>query len=222
MISLGVAGYNRSARAWERLQLLPDFNTTAGCDSFWVRDNVDAFVQTIDSVSLKTGRTIWLEKTPGHLFCAKRIQQYIPDAKFIHIIRNGPDNVASLFDAAKKYPAMWGKNLSIDHAIWRWNTALRESLQYREDPQHYLVRYEELISDPVKVLSGLCEFLGCDFDPKMVENYSEKAANLIRETEPWKQGNLGPIRNNTDTKFQELFSPEQQEYIRNHLERWDV
>jgi Sulfotransferase domain len=48
--------------------------------------------------------------------------------------------------------------------VQRWNVALRESLQYRGDPRRYVVRYEELVLDPAKVLSGLCGFLGCDFE----------------------------------------------------------
>jgi len=50
-----------------------------------------------------------------------------------------------------------------------------------EIPQHYLVRYEELVSDPGKVLKGLSGFLGCDFDVKMVEDYSEKAVSIVRD-----------------------------------------
>jgi hypothetical protein len=139
--------------------LLPNFYVAARCNSISLRHNVKTFVQIVDAASLKAGRPIWVEKTPDHLFYVKRIQQYIPDAAFIHIIRNGRDTVASLVDAARKFPDVWEGPTSPELAVRRWNVALRESLQYRGDPQHYLVRYEELVSDPGKVLKGLCGFL---------------------------------------------------------------
>ncbi len=49
------------------------------------------------------------------------------------MIRNGPDNVASLVDAARKYPEQWGEQaMRVENAVRRWNIALQESLQYRQ------------------------------------------------------------------------------------------
>jgi hypothetical protein len=215
---LGVAEYRRRARAWEPILLLPNFYMAARCNSISLRHNVKTFVQIVDAASLKAGRPIWVEKTPDHLFYVKRIQQYIPDAAFIHIIRNGRDTVASLVDAARKFPDVWEGPTSPELAVRRWDVALRESLQYRGDPQHYLVRYEELVSDPGKVLKGLCGFLGCDFDVKMVEDYSEKAVSIVRDpTHPLVSGPLGQILNTTDTKFRDLFSPAEQDFILSSL-----
>jgi len=78
---------------------------------------VKTFVQIVDAASLKAGRPIWVEKTPDHLFYVKRIQQYIPDAAFIHIIRNGRDTVASLVDAARKFPDVWEGPTSPELAV---------------------------------------------------------------------------------------------------------
>jgi hypothetical protein len=214
MALLGIVDKRRRTRAWEPIPLLPNFDAAAPCKSLSVRYNIETLVQVVDAASLKAGRPIWIEKSPDHLFYVKRIQQYIPGAIFIHIIRNGRDTVASLIDAARKYPDVWKAPASPEFAIRRWKVALRESLQYRGDPRHCLVCYEELVSDPVKVLSGLCGFLGCDFDMKMVEDYSEKVVSIVRDpTNPLVSGPLGPILNTADTKFRELFSPAEQDFI---------
>ncbi len=218
MALLGIVDKRRRTRAWEPIPLLPNFDAVAPCKSLSVRYNIETFVQVVDSASLKAGRPIWIEKSPDHLFYVKRIQQYIPDASFIHIIRNGRDTVASLVDAAKKFPDKWVGPATPELAVRRWNVALRESLRYRGDPRHYLVCYEELVSDPVKVLSGLCGFLGCDFDMKMVEDYSEKLVSIVRDpTNPLASGPLGPIINTAGTKFRELFSPAEQDFILSSL-----
>ena len=215
---LGVVDNRRSARAWEPVLLLPNFDVVPRRNSNSLRDNIDAFIQTADAASLKAGRPIWVEKTPDHLFYVKRIKRYIPDAAFIHIIRSGRDTVASLVDAARKFPGVWEGPTSPELAVRRWNVALRESLQYRGDPRHYMVCYEELVSDTVKVLTGLCGFLGSDFDMKMVENYSEKAVSIVRDpAHPLVSGPQGQILNTADSKFRDLFSPAEQNFILSNL-----
>lgn len=220
LLLLGIVdGWSR-AKAWKAMRVLPDFDAAASGSSISLRRNAMAFVELADAAALKAGRRMWIEKTPDHLFCAKRIQNYIPDAMFIHIIRNGPDTVASLVDAGRKYPGEWGREQEtlVEHTIQRWNIAVKESLCYREDPKHYIVSYEELVSSPVKILSEICGFLGCVFDEKMVADRSEKANNLIRDIEPWKRAAMGPILNTSNTKFKEIFSSVQQDYILHKLE----
>lgn len=226
MLSLGIVDPWRAARAWKQMQVLPNFAAAAQHGkSISLRSNAQAFVELADAATIGAGRQVWVEKTPYHLYCIKHIQQYIPSALFIHIIRNGPDTVGSLVDAGSKFPGQFGKKLPasqslVEMSIKQWNAAVEESLRYRGDPRHYLLRYEDLVSDPIKVLSGVCEFLDCDFDEKMVTDYSRQASRLILETEPWKKSTAGPIRNTRDTKFRELFSASEQKYILSNVVRF--
>lgn len=45
-------------------------------------------------------------------------------------------------------------------------------------------------------------------------------ASLFRDDEPWKNENVGPIRNTTNLKFGEIFSPKGQEYILCQLDQY--
>ena len=46
----------------------------------------------------------WLEKTPEHMFFIDEIRRYLPNARFVHILRDGPDVVAvQLVDAARDH-----------------------------------------------------------------------------------------------------------------------
>lgn len=218
---LEIVDYRRGAKAWKNMRFLPDEDLATVGKSISLKYNAEAFVRLVDAASLRAGRRMWVEKTPDHVFCVKRIQQYIPDAKFIHIIRNGPDTVASLVDAGRKYPEQWGREPAtlVEHSIRRWNNTARESYKYREDLRHCFVRYEELVSDPAKILSGLCGFLGCDFDEKMLTEHSEKVSSLILGNKPWQAATAGPIRRDTaDSKFRAIFNSELQDYILRHLE----
>jgi hypothetical protein len=77
------------------------------------------------------------------------------------MIRDGKDNVASLYDSALKYPGDDWESCSSVEAVRRRNIAARISLKYRNDPAHYFVRYEHLASTPRESLADICEFLGC-------------------------------------------------------------
>jgi len=222
MVPFGIVDNRRKRKAWNNLGSLPSFDAATQNKSFFVRRNAKSFVAFVDAACISAGKQIWIEKTPEHLFCTKRIQRYIPDAIFVHLIRNGPDTVASLVDAGRRYPRSWGKEspLLIKLAVRRWNRALRESLLYQEDPRHYIVRYEELVSDPVRTLAGLCTFLRCEFDDNMVKHYSDRGGELIRESEHWKKDAVGPIRNTSNTKFKSIFDTEWQDYILRHIDQF--
>lgn len=221
---LGIFDNWQRAKAWQDMRTLPNFDSADIAKLTSLRQNAQAFVEFIDAASAGANCQIWIEKTPDHLFCIRQIQQYIPEAIFVHIIRNGPDTVASLVDAGRRYPAVWGKDspVLIKLAIRRWKIALRESLKYRNDARHYMVHYEDLVSSPAKVLTELCAFLGCTFDERMVQNHSEKAGELIHDHEHWKKVTVGPIRNTKNRKFSEIFTPEWQRYILRHVGIFDA
>jgi hypothetical protein len=221
MLMPGLVDGWTTAKAWQHMRFLPNFDPATLGHSLSLRYHIDAFVKLIDEASVNAGRTMWVEKTPDHLFCVTPIRHYIADAVFIHITRNGPDTVASLVDAGKKYPHAWGKEspLLIELSVRRWNVAMRESLKYHGDPRHYFVKYEELISEPVRILRSLCGFLGYAFDEKMLHDQTETFGKLVRDNEPWKSENIGPLRNAT-SKFRELFSPKWQEYILCQLDKY--
>jgi Sulfotransferase family len=219
---LGFVNGWTAAKAWHNMRFLPNFDPGALGRSATLRYHIDAFVKLIDDASRNAGCPIWVEKTPDHLFCAARIRQYVPGALFIHLIRNGPDTVASLVDAGKKYPRNWGRDspLLIELAVRRWNVAMQENEKYRGDPGHYFVKYEELIMEPAETLRGLCDFLGCAFTENMLRIQPETLGKLIRDDEPWKNENKGPIRNTLNSKFTEIFSPKWQEYIHCQLDKY--
>ncbi|MGC9503574.1 sulfotransferase family protein, partial [Baaleninema sp.] len=96
------------------------------------REWVNGFVHLMDRVTIDRGKSVWLEKTPYHLYYIDRIQHYLPDARFIHIVRNGIDVVASLYDAAQKYlgedigatQTHINSYLDMDKCIQQWNRAV--------------------------------------------------------------------------------------------------
>ncbi len=107
------------------------------------------------------GRRRWCVKQPGHLYeNIDVVFRLHPDARFIHIVRDGRDVVASIFSQP------WNTG-SIDrrfrHALDLWSTTLRKGLA-REGrtpaDQRLEVRFEDLATDPAGVIERVFGFAG--------------------------------------------------------------
>jgi hypothetical protein len=103
------------------------------------------------------------------------IQNQLPEARFIHVIRDGRDVAASV----RKLWFSPGQSIGDIAADWQ-----QRILQARRDApnlEHYIeVRYEELVSEPEKTLRAVCAFIELPFDPVML-TYHERTAERLRE-----------------------------------------
>lgn len=163
-------------------------------------------------------KQVWLEKTPDHLHFIPQIQRLIPNAKFIHILRNGTDTVASLYEVRLKYPEQWRmEKADIHRSCDRWLKDIALSYRYRQHPRHRFVRYEHLIANTAVVVQDLCRFIGVTYEPQMLENYRHTVQNLVLEQEAWKANVTQAIESTQAIKFKKLFSVEEQAQIRERL-----
>ena len=181
------------------------------------------FTKTLDYLTLQQNKSIWLEKTPSHLYHIDFITQQVHRPKFIHIIREGKDAVASLYDVRKKYPKQWpNEPASIELSVERWLNDVEISLQYVNNSAHLLIRYENLVENPKNTLRKLCQFIEIDFTARMLNCYVETAQQVSLTREPWKFGVAAPIQNANSTKFYTLFTQSQQDYILESISAIDL
>jgi hypothetical protein len=170
------------------------------------------FITTVDRACSDAGKSVWVEKSPIHLHCQDQIGRVAPDARFIHIVRDGSEVVASMFDLCVRDPNRWVGQVSgrlrkrsrqgrildrgelLSAVIDRWNTDVRLTLATIGSPEHHLVRYEELVRDPEGTLREACAFLGLPFDDSMLQ-YQDVARVVIgrRSTMDHMQGPLEPL-----------------------------
>jgi len=183
----------RAAGAWSSLRAL-GLPVAAPAGTGWLlAAQMAAFVRTLDAHALAIHKPVWLEKTPDHLFYIDHLRQGVPDARFIHLQRDGRQVVASLHRAAKTHSS-WRPFLSLEKCVDRWATAVAESARWRDDPRHLHVRYEDLAGRPRETLARVLAFLGCEQDDTLWSRYRAMAASLILPDEPWKANNLGPLQ----------------------------
>jgi hypothetical protein len=167
-----------------------------------------AFIQTLDNKAAVQGASGWLEKTPMHLHFISRIQRYIPNAQFIHLIRDGRDVVASMYEVTQKYPEVWGGR-SIEQCLKRWTGDIERTRRYVGKPGHHVVRYRDIVTDPEETLRRLCRVLEISFSSNMIRKYSAQAEKVSGASESWKEGTTQEIRYRGHEKFDLLFDSEE-------------
>lgn len=180
------------------------------------RQYTDAFTKILDKITLENGKSAWLEKTPEHLSYVDYIAKRIRGAKFIHIIRNGDDVVASLYDVAHQYTQyfhVWKDKLDIDSCVQQWIRDVRKSYEYKHDPNHKIIKYEKLIEDSEATLQDIHNFIGIDYSETQLANRSQLHNQIALSQEPWKTSAFEPVRKNTSEKFMQIFNQEQRRRI---------
>jgi hypothetical protein len=120
------------------------------------------------------GKTRWGEKTPTYVQRMKLIQRELPEARFVHVIRDGRDVALSVLDRTVR-------NLTAADVARRWRKKITKARDDAPRLHHYTeVRYEDLIGDTEPVLRRVCEFIELDFDPAMLE-YHQRSGERLKE-----------------------------------------
>jgi len=113
----------------------------------------------------QTGQTFerWGDKTPGHFYRMRELLAIFPDARFIHMVRDGVDVAASYARSSLPH--------DLDSAAKRWVASLRAVRHFakRHASQCLEVRYENLVADPEGAVADVCRFLNVGFDATMIE-----------------------------------------------------
>jgi hypothetical protein len=150
----------------EAMSAVEPLNTTDGVRAFY------------GLYASKHGKTRWGDKTPDYVRKMKKIQNTLPEARFIHVIRDGRD--AGLSQNARI--AKRGKDpIPPTEMARRWRKRIVKSRIDAQEVEHYLeVRYEDMLTDTEGVLRRVCEHIEIDFDPAML-TYHERAEERLRE-----------------------------------------
>ena len=120
------------------------------------------------------GKARWAEKSPVNVRYIGYIFEHFPDARFIHMIRDGRDVVCSLRNHPR-YRLVNGRleptNVmnAMASCISRWVNDVRAGLLHRGDPRYSEVRYEDLVAAPGRTLRSVFQFLEEPWDPTVLD-----------------------------------------------------
>lgn len=153
--------------AWEdQIRRQQDGGVPLGLPIIWTEDEFYGFLrgfleQAYKRVSaIKPEATILLDKHPGYSDHVDLINRLIPQAKFVHLIRDGRDVAVSMLAASQGWGRLWAPP-TLETAASLWESSVRGAQKAAQYHDRYLeVRYEELSTNGVKVLKSVFEFMG--------------------------------------------------------------
>lgn len=121
------------------------------------------------------GKQRWGEKTPLYMLYMPQIEAMLPQARFIHLIRDGRDVAVSL-------RGLWfGLGDTPEATAATWMCRIKQARQLGQQVGHYLeVRFEALVTNPEAELRRICDFVELSFEPALL-TYFETAEKRLAE-----------------------------------------
>jgi len=152
----------------------------------------------MEEIARHQGVDRWVDSTPTNVPHMLRIANDLPDAVFVHIIRDARDVVLSLDKRGWTRPLPWDKPRSLLAAGVYWEWIVRKGRKYGAalGPQRYMeIRYEQLVQSPRETLTRLGKFIGHDLDYDRIQGSSVGSVKkpLTSFKEDLQQGEFTPV-----------------------------
>jgi hypothetical protein len=133
--------------------------------------------RVLDAALQRSGKTVLVEKTPNHVFFWSRIARCWPDARFIFLLRHP----AAIYDSwARARPHQSAEETA--SSVLKYGRGVQEARQVLPG---CTVRYETLVKEPEAQTRRICEFLGLDWEPSMLEYGSQQHGSIKAGLGDW-------------------------------------
>lgn len=139
----------------------------------FVRDALNNARRTSDFLPLlmngltrAQGAERWVEATPIHVLYMDEIALSVPEALFVHVVRDGRDSALSNVRQGWIRTLPWDRSRRLGVAVLYWEWLVRRGRAFvRANPgRSFELRFEDLLADPRLVLARLGAFLDHDLD----------------------------------------------------------
>ena len=139
------------------------------------------------------------DKNPINTLMLQEIIDTLPDSKFIYLVRDSRANYLSRKEKAKNRPA----NIYLDPQRWRIYNELAWKVIEKNKSRFFILKYEDLVTEPEQKIRELAEFFNFDYDPsifKFHENVKNTSFKKVVE-DPMK------IQQKDFVKYEKLSKP---------------
>lgn len=151
----------------------------------------------MDEMALAGGFQRWAVWGPDNLLYIPTIKRQIPDALFIHVIRDGRDVACALDKREFIRPFRWDRGyrlyVSALHWMWKVQTGRRSGQAMGRD--YMEIRFEDLVLRPEEALANVSAFIGENLDYERIREAKVGAVGIPNTSfsEEWKSGNFSPV-----------------------------
>jgi Sulfotransferase family len=128
------------------------------------------------SFASKYGKCICGDKSPTFIRKLGVLSKAYPNAKFIHIVRDGRDTFLSL----KKMKAPGTSSVSLSAVEWKSKLLLIHNFAKDLKGRFIEIKYEDLVQGPHDELSKICSFLGISFQKRMFDFWKQSEGFIAK------------------------------------------
>jgi len=121
----------------------------------------DRLIKKFEDKAKKSNKLYILEKTPRHVWHADFILSKLPKSKHIFTVREPIATINSIYK----------RTGNLESSIRRYQDDCIQILRNLNDPNTFLVKYEELTSNPEVELKKICDWLDLQYSPNFLEFY---------------------------------------------------
>jgi hypothetical protein len=140
----------------------------------------------------RRGKVIVGEKTPAHLAYVDTLLDWFPGGRVLHIMRDPRAVfVSELRRRAERAEGVPYRQLTRVPALlegfvllevtWAWAAAVgrHRSFARRHRDRYRLLRFEDLVTAPEETLADICDFLGVELEPAMLDQKVTSRGALV-------------------------------------------
>ena len=137
------------------------------------------------------GKTRWGDKTPYYALHLDKLITWWPDAKFIHLVRDGRDVALSLFGRKHDFSAY---NMYYAAQYWqKYVDVCREQGSRLPAGQYLEIRYEDILNGKDAAMCTVCDFIGEPY-PDAAQTPDPTQAAAARKLKTVNKDNQGKWR----------------------------
>lgn len=162
----------------------------------------------------------WGEKSPENVLNLKRIFHHFPEARFIHIIRDGRDVACSL-RAFPRYKMINGQRIErntmnpMDKCIHRWVKDVSSGLKWRNDNRYYEIKYEDIVNNVDETLKKVFKFLDEPWDEKVTKYFEQNDKDIRSNKIVQNPGVKEPIYKKAQKRWEKEFTENDKKTFKN-------
>ena len=122
------------------------------------------------------GKTRFGDKTPAYMQALDALERAFPGAWYVHIVRDGRDACLSFLAMRRRPRFNWARPRGVAGFAAQWRREVERGRRFGATTafgRYVELRYEDLVAEPARRLREICEFLGLEFEPRMLEYHRD-------------------------------------------------
>ena len=150
--------------------MLWNFESNKTIEKLKKRDDIslkEIFIELFTSYCEYEGKIQWGDKSPSFFRKIAILHELFPNAKFVHIVRDGRD----VFNSWRKIDPS-KSNIAVVAIEWNYKLSkIEKALTKIPSDKWITIRYEDLIEKSAEIMKLICNFIEIEFEENMLGFY---------------------------------------------------